>query len=187
MEILINTDTLLRSKLNAEEYMVMFMMWKGAHSIASETFALKDVDFEGLEKRGFIKRHGDSFKDWVLRDKFIMLVVTDDNRMWYEFCKVMPFKVPNGRGGNRVLRTSDPDAKSNEKIKKKYLAEVSGKEDLHNKIIRCIEIELKHNKGKLQFMQNTDTWLNQRTWEKWMSLIDEESKPKQKAYGAGLI
>jgi hypothetical protein len=185
MEVVINTEILMESQLKAEEFIALYLIWKEEHGLCHEMYP--DMDFKSLEKKGFMKRLSDDMTEWVVRDKFKVLVTTDDSHMWYQFCKTMPFKVPNGYGGNRILRAKDPDAGTNLKIKKKYLQIVSGKPALHKTILKCIDIQLREMRHSMQYLQNTDTWLNQRTWEKYEHLINEEHGPRQDSYGAKLI
>ncbi len=185
MEILVNTEILMESKLKAEQFIALYLIWKEEHGICHEMYP--DMNFKHLENNGFMKCLSDDKSQWVVRDKFKVLVTTDDNHMWYQFCKTMPFKVPNGYGGNRILRAKDPDAGTNKKIKKKYLQVVSNKPALHKTILKCIDIQLHEMRHSMQYLQNTDTWLNQRTWEKYEHLINEEYGPRTDGYGARII
>ena len=185
MEILLNTDLLIENQLSSTEFMALYLIWKSEFELCKEL--CKDVDFKKLEESHFLKRHTDNFTQWIIRDKFKQLVCTDDDHIWYQFCKTMPFKVPNGYGGNRILRAKDPDAGTNLKIKKKYLQIVSSKPLLHKTVLKCIDIQLYEMRHDMQYLQNTDTWLNQRTWEKYEHLINEEHGPAQDSYGAKII
>ena len=87
-----------------------------------------------------------------------------------------------------MLRAKDPDARSNDKPRKRYISIVKGKPELHALIIKCARAEVKAKRGQLQFLQNIDTWIFQRTWEKYQHTITEETdKPQDKGYGSKII
>jgi len=109
--------------------------------------------------------------------------------MWYELVSIFPHKVPNGTGGYRPLRALDPDAKSNEKAKKKYLKIVKNNLSLHNHIIKVLSEEIKYRKSTTQFlfMHNLETWINQRDWEKFEFLLEEPEEDQRTNYGEQLV
>lgn len=189
MDININIEVLKENNLGVAAYTSLFLIWKDRHDLILQI--CESVDFDALEEQGWMKRNGDSIKDWVVRGKFLGLVTTKDNLLWYQLCSKLPFKVPNGVGGSRVLRAKDPDAKTNEKARKRYIKLVRGNPELHKKILKCVDAQLKEMRGKEQFLQNTDTWILNRTWEKYEHLIsnniESNNERKDSGYGNKII
>ena len=44
---------------------------------------------------------------------------------------------------------------------------MDGRPHVHKYIIKCLQIQLQHEKGNLGYMQNLETWINNHTWEKY--------------------
>jgi hypothetical protein len=124
------------------------------------------VDLEKLENDGWIKLGEDVVH---LRERFFSLKGNFEQQ-WAALLSRFPIKVST-KEGVRVLRAADPDSNSNAKAKKKYKAIVSKSPGLHERILKGLEIELalKRQTNSLGYMQMLDTWINNSTWEKYLS------------------
>ena len=78
-------------------------------------------------------------------------------------------------GGTRPLRPVTLEAESSKRIKKKYLTIVASDPTLHKRIISILnaEIEMRKNSNSLPYMHAMDVWLNQRDWEKYEYLLND--------------
>ena len=79
-------------------------------------------------------------------------------------------------------------ALSNDKAKKMYLSIVKNNKPLHDKIIKCVDIQVRTT--DIGYLQNLETWIRQRTWEKYEDLIitsTEIEKKTKETYGQKLI
>jgi len=101
-----------------------------------------------------------------------LLGVKGDNINFWEWYQVYPVKV-----GTRVLRASTNTAVIAEKHKIKYLKKVKTEEQ-HQKAIASTEnfIAIQKQAGKLNFLPNIETVLNNALWENWEALIPTKNK-----------
>jgi hypothetical protein len=136
-----------------------------------QVFPTEYIDY--LVENDYIMNQNGEF---ILKPKGFDLFHTTDS-IWYEFMSIFPHKVPSGTGGFRPLRALDPDAKSNQKAKKKYLSIVKNNLKLHEHIMKVLSLEISYRKNhnQMMFMHNLETWLNQRDWEKFEYLLEEEN------------
>lgn len=129
-----------------------------------------------LEDNDYIKITG--FNTFDLRDKALQLFSPDTfDQMFYELLSTFPMKVPSSNGTYRILRPKDPSANLNKDAKRKYFNIIKGKHNLHKIIIKSLhkELETRRNANSFTYMQNFITWLNQRTWEMYEGLEEEDS------------
>ena len=130
------------------------------------------LDMTGLEAKGLIKM---TDSGPVLREKALRLFGlpdTDFDSKWAELISTYPMKV--GAGSNvRVLHAADPDARSNSKAKNMYRKMLGKRGELHQKVMQGLNRQLEMQRDKLVYLQNLETWLNQRTWEKWMDIRED--------------
>jgi len=178
-KVSIDFSCLQNNNITADLYILLFCRY---HSncilppiIKTATLG-DDHALEYLESEGFVKIIGD--KQFSLRQKAINLFESNNsNKEWLEFLGKFPAKVPNGRGGTRALKISNPDSKGNVRIKKKYLDLIKSSPELHSNIIRILEAEIKmrKNSNDLQYMHNMETWLNQADYDKYAYLLEDVS------------
>ena len=76
-------------------------------------------------------------------------------------------KVDSPTRGIRVLHAKDPKAASNKKARNKYKKIITNKPHLHKYIMKCLQLQLEHEKDNLGYLQNFETWINNHTWEKY--------------------
>jgi len=185
MVINLDTDVLVEHGLTASEFIFLFLLFKKETDLIWKV--CDDIDTHGLEENGWMKKSGIDLKDWTARQKFVNLNIGKTDQMWYELCSRKPFKVPNGVGGNRILRAKDPDAITNTQARKLYSKLTKDNPELHKKVLRCLEFQLKEMRNNLQYLQNTETWIRRRTWEKYEHLLTEQEEEIQQVYGSKII
>lgn len=100
------------------------------------------------------------------------IIIDNYDEFFHEFWNLYPYKVPNGHGGFRVLRTKETDSLGASKIKKevfKLLRKGEKKENILIGLKNQISVS-----GNCQYFQNIETWVNQRTYEKYMDIENNE-------------
>lgn len=135
---------------------------------------LLDWSSSRLEEKGFIKV---TSEDIILREKALDLFFPKGD-LFLTFWSVFPIKVPSSFG-YRMLKSKGLDTKDAEVCRKKF-----EKLPVNDKsiVIKALEKELDMRRAAntLPYMQNCETWLNQRTYEKY---IDIETVSDRHDYG----
>lgn len=192
-QVTIDFSCLNNNQISADLYILLFCKYHKckAPKIITDYWFDDNIALNHLQDNQFIKITGEN--EFELKQKAIDLFKSSDsNKNWLEFLGKFPAKVPAQNGGTRALKISNPDSKGNINIKKKYIALIKNKPNLHNQIIKVLEAELKMRResSNLQYMHNMDTWLNQADYDKYMYLINEDSLPnenKVSSYGQTII
>lgn len=177
MLIEVNLNAVKAQNLSVSQYIFLYLLYRKTKNLEEllPILGLSHSDYELLSNRNLIHTQtaDEKMQTFQLRPSGAAIFETSgqEDQMWAEFCTHMPFKV-----ADRILRTKDPDAASNKKLKDKYLRMVKHDQNIHKVVIACIDIQLEVERHKLQYLQNSETWINQRTWEKYLHIYDEEVK-----------
>jgi hypothetical protein len=107
---------------------------------------------------------------------------------FWEFYSTYPIKVPNGKGGSRVLRTERSETKLAEDMKVKYERIIKTLE-AHKYVMRCLHADLDARKrsNTLQYLPAIEAYINGRDWEKAETLLDSANAVRPLSYGQDLI
>lgn len=177
--IAIDFSCLKSTGLTPDWYMLLHWKYHNNYELpeSMQLLYLDDDDLAliHLQDLNYIKITGNN--DFELRQKGIDLFLVDnETTAWLEFLGKFPMKVPARGSGTRALKVANPDSKANVKLKKKYINIIKGKPELHKKIIKVLEAEVKMRKdsGQLQFMNAMEAWLNQANYDKYEYLLEEE-------------
>lgn len=169
MKITVDLDKLNKLELTPNQWCLLECLF-----LNIDTPLITDSELEHAESEGYIKIMPDNL---VLRDKGRQLFeAKPSDSLFFEFFSKYPVKVIDGRGGYRILRTKDPDAKSVLELKKKYLTLIK-QPGLHEKIIKGLDNYLLNMKTKMQFIVGIEVFINQFLWEKYLDL-DETIEEK---------
>ena len=163
----INLNVLKDEDISADDFTALYLIYKKEYDLFNSLNLRWNP--EKLEEKGFIKLHGDTFTESVIRQEFLDLFLDDFERMFAELLATYPMKVMNN-STIRILHASNPKAKSNMKARLKYKRILEGKPYLHKYIIKCLDNQLNVMRTNLGFMQNLETWLNNHTWEKYQDI-----------------
>jgi hypothetical protein len=163
MKIEINLPLLNEVRLTPDDYTYLYIVYKKAFSYL-ELVPLRVSP--RLEIDGWIVLKEDDTKH-VIQQKFRDLFVSDFESMFAELCEAYPFKVDSPTRGVRVLHAKDPKSASNKKARNKYKKVIANKPHLHKYIMKCLQLQLEHEKDNLGYLQNFETWINNHTWEKY--------------------
>jgi hypothetical protein len=173
MKIEIEFDVLTDTKMSADDYTYLYIIYKKGFTLLNN-LNLKP-DLERLQREGYVKL-GESPASHTIRQEFIDLFISDFDAMFTELCGTYPFKVNSPGRGVRVLHAIDPDAKSNDKARNKYRKLVKGKSHVHTNIIALLNVQLTIERSNLAYMQNLETWIMKFDGE--LDILGENMVPK---------
>lgn len=163
-KLLIDTSLSFEEGLTPDMYVLLYCKYNNITCTELLDLTISKKVLEYLSNLNYIKITEIGF---VLRDKAISLFDSSNfEKMFYELLSLYPIKVNSGTN-IRVLRSRDLNSLTNKKAKDKYFKIVKNNKKLHDKIISCLEKELRVKKqsNSMGFMQTLETWLNKRTWE----------------------
>ena len=172
MKIEIDFQLLIDTKMSADDYLYLYIIYRKGFNYL-EQLNLKP-DLEKLQKDGFVKI-GETPDTHIVRQEFIDLFLSNYDQMFAELVGTYPMKVNSPGRGIRVLHAKDPDAKANEKNRKRYKKIVDGKPYKHKHIMTCLNNQLKVERDNLGYLQNLETWINNHTWEKYENLDENDT------------
>jgi len=170
-EVVIKFSCLEDNDLSADLFILLHHKHHGGYSLPKalkEHMLENDHALKYLEEKGFIKITNEL--EYELRQKGTSLFeVSTPEQKWLEFLGTYPIKVPNGRGSFRILKSSSPTAKSNVKLRIKYLSIIKKNPDIHEAIMKALNAELtdRRKSNELQYMQGIDVYVNQQSYEKY--------------------
>jgi len=170
MKIEIDLLLLHETGLTPDDFVYLYIVYRKAFNYTEIPLRLSPR----LEIDGWIK-YGDKITDHIIQQKFRDLFVSDFDSMFAELVNLYPFKVESPSRGTRVLHAKDPKSASNKKARNKYKKIITNKPHLHRHIMKCLRIQLAHEKDNLGYMQNFETWINNHTWEKYEDINPNES------------
>jgi len=180
MIIQVSTEVLKKFGISANDYLYLYLINTKEYDILTQLSL--DVDLESLQTKDLLKI-GEDVQSHVIRGELFLHNSTPFDQMWSELLSYFPLKVSVSKGrGVRVLRAKDPQALANKQAKKKYRTYLNGDVGKHKEVIECLKRELSiHADGdNMGYMQMLSTWINQRTWEKYQSLDEPNTKTKSR-------
>lgn len=176
MKITIDTEVLEREKICANGYVLMYSIFSNQNA----RLEYSDKMLDDLESKGFIKQTEDGV---VLRGKALALFGANNDLelSFLEFFNSFPIKVPSDNGGSRPLRPKSSEAESAKDIRKKYLAIIKDRPELHKHILKVLdaELDMRRKSNSMKFMNGIVVWLNQRLFEKYEYLLDDLESNKE--------
>jgi len=173
MKIEIDFELLGFTQLSADEYLYLYIVYRKGFNYLTQ-LNLKP-DLEKLEKENYIKL-GQTVDTHIIGQEFINLFSSNSDSMFAELISKYPMKVNSPGRGVRILHAKDPDAKANEKNKKRYKKIVDNKPHKHRNIMNCLDKQLIVEGDNLGYLQNLETWINNHTWEKYENLDENDTK-----------
>lgn len=173
MKIEINLEKLIKEELSIDQYLLLCLLYHQRFNYIISFFS-KSCAYETRDSligtKYLLSDTTTSLKNTVLSKNHVekLLDIKADNINFWEFYSVYPIKV-----GSRVLRAGSYDTVLGKKHEKKYLSRVK-KIEQHREAIRAIEMYVSKQRtaGKLDFLPNIETVLNNAMWESWLSLED---------------
>jgi len=168
MNIEINTDFLKAYEISADDYLYLYIIQRNGYEYL-QTLTL-NPDIDTMIDKGYLELSEDIH---IVTDAFKLLATNNYDVMFAELIDTYPMKVQSPTRGVRILHAKDPNAKANDKAKRKYKKIIKTNKNTHDHIIKCLKIQLDVDKDNLGYMQNLETWLNNHTWEKYEDISYE--------------
>jgi len=165
--ITIHIPTLLGIGLNANQYMHLALLH---HQLPAKLAPLTEKDFAYLIQEGYISEGFEGTELTAKGRSFFELPTNFMDTAFKELYETYPRQVVDGRGGYRVLRAKNLDSEDAKVCKRKYESVVKGDKKIHDKVMKGLRTELHMRKNSMTYMQNLQTWINQRAWEKYADL-----------------
>ena len=165
--ITIHIPTLIGLGLNANQYMHLALLY---HNMPTSLAPLNDQNMQFLLDKKYLV---ESFTGYELGEEAKSLFIPPESFMdkaFKELYETYPRQVPDGRGGYRVLRAKGLESEDAKTCRRKYENVVRDDEKLHEKVMKGLKTELVMRKSSMTYMNNLQTWINQRAWEKYMDL-----------------
>ena len=176
MQVQIDVNLLVENGISADDFLALYAIYRKGFKTLDK---LKlNPNWDDLQSKGYIKL-GDSVEKHIIRQEFIDLFSSDFDQMFAELISTYPMKVSTNRG-YRILHAADPNCKSNEKAKAKYSRIVGTKKFVHDKIIKLLKVQLRVERGKLEYMQQLEVWLNNHTWEKYINMDENAGQSENR-------
>ena len=176
MQVQIDVNLLVENGISADDFLALYAIYRKGFKTLDK---LKlNPNWDDLQSKGYIKL-GDSVEKHIIRQDIIDLYSSDFDQMFAELISTYPMKVSTNRG-YRILHAADPNCKSNQKAKAKYSRIVGTKKFVHEKIIKLLKVQLRVERGKLEYMQQLEVWLNNHTWEKYINMDENAGQSENR-------
>ena len=176
MQVQIDVNLLVENGISADDFLALYAIYRKGFKTLDK---LKlNPNWDDLQSKGYVKL-GDSVEKHIIRQEFIDLFSSDFDQMFAELISTYPMKVSTNRG-YRILHAADPNCKSNQKAKAKYSRIVGTKKFVHEKIIKLLKVQLRVERGKLEYMQQLEVWLNNYTWEKYINMDENAGQSENR-------
>lgn len=176
MQVQIDVNLLVENGISADDFLALYAIYRKGFKTLDK---LKlNPNWDDLQSKGYVKL-GDSVEKHIIRQEFIDLFSSDFDQMFAELINTYPMKVSTNRG-YRILHAADPNCKSNQKAKAKYSRIVGTKKFVHEKIIKLLKVQLRVERGKLEYMQQLEVWLNNHTWEKYINMDENAGQSENR-------
>jgi len=184
MIVEVNTDTLIKADLTANQYLISYLIYQRAYSAYdnlkfNSPQIVKD-ELKELINKGFIFQT-DTRMGYSVTDKFLEYFGNKDQ--FNELLDHYPTYVIRPDGQKDFLRTDRA------KNKKRYDNIVKRNKSKHQHIIKCLdfEIQFRKNTDSLKYMKKLSNWIESCEWEIWSERMElEPSLKKSNTYGTEL-
>lgn len=185
----IDLNKLIELDITPNDYSMLYLLHKGELDKVKKLINLNYHIIQQLEYKGFLKYISDDLDNVdlimiVLRKKAQDLFMVDNKeQMWLEFKLAYPIK-----DGLRPLHANQVVCKE------RYLRTIKNDIVLHKKILKAIDKEAEVRKqasyNKKQFMppwKQMPTYINQKGWEMYINMVDDDGIREEEDYGNELI
>lgn len=185
--VTINLKSWKSTNLSIQEYVFLKLLVEKGYTFADNTIKLTEAELSKLQLEGYIEVI--DTPEAVLSlptQKSTKLFIEADNKFekyFEELYKAYPRKVVDKSGGIRILRAENLTSQDAEKCKKRYLMFLQDHPNDHTKVMEGLKTELRtRGVNNLGYMQNLETWIHQRTWEKYQDLGDSSQSESNERF-----
>ena len=172
--VLLDLEVLKNLAITPHEYILCYLLYnqESIGDYLNITKEFKDEVVKKAVKSGLILNLSSDVEFKVILTQAGKDLFISKADPFLEIFNLYPMKVPDGKGGYRLLRAKDPDTLKGKECKIKYNKIVKNNLPLHQKIVKALETQLAMNKHSLQYLQQFEVWLNQRTFETFYDVGD---------------
>jgi hypothetical protein len=186
MKIELDLKLLEEIKLDANEYLALYLIWRKGYGYFKPINL--NPDWEKLQQDGWITFDtGAGLTDCIVTEQFTDLFDCNFDVMFAELVAAYPMKVASPTRGVRILHAKDPRSKSNLKAKNKYRKIVNNKKHKHKEIMLLLQKQLLVDRDNLGYLQNLETWINNHTWEKYDEIDINDAKGQNQQRNTRLL
>lgn len=187
----IDTEVLIKEKLNAHEYIVLCLLFEQKYFIlddylkSTNTYERFSEIVNNLASKSLIHFNPEN-SPYVYKT---IVVSIDSVRKLGNYTNfealhsLYPVKVRRPDGKETFLRK---DKRTAEQI---YNMIVKGNQDIHNHIMKCLKLEIKDRtaKNNLAYMKTLTNWLSDKEWKEYEDIADDLSyKTNKYLYGTDI-
>jgi len=161
--------------LNVQEYLTLLFLYvnkkdRKQYEYFIKSFGVVSINqMKALELKNFIKI-SDPMKpeEYELREPSLQLFEGNKD-LFITWLLTFPVKTPSGR----YLSPIGDDTKAASQLKTRWKANFGTDNLLMQKVINILQAEVNWRKknGKMEYIHNAETWLNQGDWEKYEHLL----------------
>lgn len=184
----VNTDVLIKHKINAHQFLIVTLLFQQKYDLLDEylktsnTYDSLKEDLIHLKESSLIHYNPDLSP---YNYKTIMVSIDGINLLgnyngFEEILNTYPLKVNRPDGKVAFLRQ---DRKNTEQI---YTLIVKGDRSIHDHLVKCLkyEIDERTKTGSLKFMKTLYNWLADKEWKNYEDVVDyASSKINETKYG----
>ena len=177
MKIEIDLNKLKRSHLSPDQYIILYLLYHKEFLKIKDLFSkarATEIRDSLVGTKYILNQSNIKFIDTILSISNVgkLLDIRSDQINFVEFYSIYPMKV-----GSRILRAGSVDTVLGQKHEKKYLLKVKTIE-AHQEAVASIEAFVAKQRvaGKLPFLLNMETVLNNAMWEQWTSFIQHSGE-----------
>jgi hypothetical protein len=177
MKVEINLAACKRNKITPDQYVLLYLLhfkdFKTIEAIFTKSYAI--ILRNQLNSTKYILgKPEDKFRETVLSKNNVckLLGIRTDEIAFVDFYLEYPIRVKN-----RVLRAGSVDTVLGKKHEEKYLKRVTTKK-AHEEAIKAVKafVATQKQAGRLEYLPNMETVLNNSMWEQWDQFIQVEGQ-----------
>jgi hypothetical protein len=189
MKIQIDTELLINQNITLDQYFIIKCLYDKDYDKIFNIYlkydnSIIDNSIYDLEKKGFIKNMNDEITS-ILELENIHLkqkakdLFFNESSFFDTFWSIYPIKVGNGNN-LRILKSKDANTLQGIGCKKKLELITKHDPQIEANILKGLnnELILRKKTNTMNFFQLIETYLHQRTWEKYVDLDEEEDNGK---------
>lgn len=169
----INLTHAYKSGLPLSAYIYIGMLINCGVKIADKYAPISDTLSTALVKEGYLQIINASLAPTKKALDIFIINQDDFDKYFEELYNNFPRKVVSNSGQIRVLRADKLDSQDAKKCRMKYFKVLSEGNVDHQEVMKGLFNEMRtRGTNNLFYMNNLETWINQRVWEKYQDVGD---------------
>jgi hypothetical protein len=168
-EIKISSDELKVKRLSFSEWIVL---WELYFAEKMSNITIDPTVYDKMQGKAYIFEEDDGSFSLLPKGKELF---ESSDEFFDEFISLFPTRVKLPTGETRILSPNGGNTAVGLKLLKKWKVITKSNPETQKHLVDCLkaEIELRTKTNTLQWMRNSETWLNKCTWEDYEYLLKE--------------